>query len=255
MRILTFVSLLAIACIGTGIGGCTGSGLPNGGTNGSSNGGNSGTNGGTNGGGGKSCGGLAGIQCPSTEWCDFPDASTCGGDDSTGTCKPRPDLCSAIWTPVCGCDAHTYSSECSANLAGVDIAYEGECEGADMAQPSPDMATPPPNQACGGLGGDSAGCGNTQYCKYPAGDACGATDGPGTCTQRPQACDDLYSPVCGCDGLDYGNACTANAAGTDVAYDGTCTTTSDCRQTGCPSGKSCQLCWTSYACLDPNVVC
>lgn len=35
-------------------------------------------------------------------------------------------------------------------------------------------------------------------------------------------CQDVYEPVCGCDGETHGNACYAAAEGVDVAYSGQC---------------------------------
>ena len=54
------------------------------------------------------------------------------------------------------------------------------------------------------------------------GPMCGIADGPGTCASKPQACTDLYSPVCGCDGTTYSNGCFANAAGVSVKASGAC---------------------------------
>jgi hypothetical protein len=44
----------------------------------------------------------------------------------------------------------------------------------------------------------------------------------GTCQSRPQGCTRESNPVCGCDGVTYGNPCTAAAAGINVAYAGVC---------------------------------
>jgi hypothetical protein len=74
---------------------------------------------------------------------------------------------------------------------------------------------------CGIRGAQPCGAGLT--CIFPASADCGATDkGSGTCTALPAACTTELDPVCGCDGVTYGNACTANAAGQSVKVAGAC---------------------------------
>ena len=81
---------------------------------------------------------------------------------------------------------------------------------------------PPPPKLCGGLAGGS--CDSGEYCRLPDGTQCGAADQSGECTRIPRACTDNAAPVCGCDGKQYRNACSATLAGVNVAHTGACET-------------------------------
>jgi hypothetical protein len=73
---------------------------------------------------------------------------------------------------------------------------------------------------CGGWLGDT--CGDDEYCAYVEGQLCGAADASATCEKRPELCQGDYTPVCGCDGETYSNACVAAGAGTGVNHTGAC---------------------------------
>lgn len=180
-------------------------------------------------GGGLRCGTRGGAQCAANEYCDFAAGTQCGAADQGGTCKVKPEVCTAIYKPVCGCDGKTYGSDCSAHGAGVSVASEGEC-GKPTPDPKPDAGA---GKMCGGFAGLS--CSKGQFCNYEiaaGGQGCeGIADGAGVCQTTPQACTLEYAPVCGCDHRTYGTACAAHAAGMSVLHTGACTEV-DCKAIG-----------------------
>jgi hypothetical protein len=154
---------------------------------------------------------LTGLRCPdlcynnnhcrSYLFCAKPP----GNCDGLGRCVPRPEACPEIYDPVCGCDGLTYENECVAAAAGVNVVHMGACGVLGCLS----------NEDC--FGPDPSGL-PTDYCEKAMGDC----DGRGVCVPIPQACYEIYAPVCGCDGLTYSNDCYAAAAGVNVLAEGLC---------------------------------
>ncbi|HJL15523.1 MAG TPA: hypothetical protein RMH99_07710 [Sandaracinaceae bacterium LLY-WYZ-13_1] len=168
---------------------------------------------------GRSCGGFGGATCDEDEVCDYPDGSSCGGDDSTGVCIPRPDGCpEPVCRPVCGCDGDTYCSPCDAHANGTDVANEGACGDPGACAPM-DARGEGPCAAFFGYAWDGERCAGLSGCACEGAD-CDAT------YETPEAC------------LDDHVDCV-----------------DDCRSSGCPDGSRCILCWADYACVPDGAVC
>ncbi|MCI5160695.1 MAG: Kazal domain-containing protein [Candidatus Electrothrix sp. AX5] len=73
------------------------------------------------------CGTIAGLGCPSGQYCDF-GVGTCNMPDAQGICRPRPEMCTQQYDPVCGCNEKTYGNACMAALASVSVKHPGRCQ-------------------------------------------------------------------------------------------------------------------------------
>ena len=198
------------------------------------------------------CGTRGATLCKEGLFCDFSATGNCGATDQGGVCAPRPDVCTQVFDPVCGCDGQTYSNACGASAAGVSVASEGACEkpepescqSGDISYPSGTNGIPagdgcnhcscddgrllctriacPPLKTCGGLTG--ARCDIDEFCHFQTEAQCGAADQTGLC--RPLVtgglCTAEFDPVCGCDGKTHSNECIALISGVSVLHEGPC---------------------------------
>lgn len=64
-------------------------------------------------------------------------------------------------------------------------------------------------------------CGSGSFCAFSLG-TCGRLEQASFCQTKPEACPEESLPVCGCDGVTYGNACEAFRAGVSVSFESAC---------------------------------
>ncbi len=78
------------------------------------------------------------------------------------------------------------------------------------------------SRACGGFTyPPNPPCNEGEFCQLPAG-TCNIADLPGTCEVVPEACIEIYDPVCGCDGVTYSNDCHRQQARVALDHVGAC---------------------------------
>lgn len=82
---------------------------------------------GPGGGVGARCGGFVGQRCAPGLWCEMRPGA-CRVADAFGRCVARPQICTRIFQPVCGCNGRTYGNDCERRAAMVNKRHNGPCK-------------------------------------------------------------------------------------------------------------------------------
>jgi hypothetical protein len=167
--------------------------------------------------------------------------------DSAMHCTLRPALAFALLELACGDEPSgdsggptTASSGAPQETTATGDDAPADDDGATASTSSgSSTASDPDGGTTGGAACQSnADCGADERCDF-ADESCGTSGVAGTCMPRPTDCDNEERPVCGCDDELYNSSCHAAAAGTDIAFLGSCET---------PNGAF--VCGYSYCILD-----
>merc|ERR1711872_235050 len=65
------------------------------------------------------------MQCTGSQWATIAVETPCMF--AGATCAPSPTVCPTIYEPVCGANDVTYSNNCQAAGANVEVSCQGEC--------------------------------------------------------------------------------------------------------------------------------
>lgn len=180
-------------------------------------------------------------ECPEGYYCDYPAVYDANGTPVKGGCGDMPVSGGGSGSSGGGTTTGGKSLKCIAQGVCVQKPYETKCQsdqdcpqGFYCAIPTVAGQTDPAT----GSGGGSSDPGTPRCfglkCVIPS---------EGTCIPYESCvCPEIYGPVCGTDGVTYGNTCFAQCAGAGIAHDGECQSQCMCY------GQSNGVCGTDYQC-------
>ena len=137
-----------------------------------------------------------------------------GGGDDDPCADPQSDACRVCGPRDCGPQLGMPNYPCADGTMGGPT---GRCLRQDGGECGWEIIECPVDI---GRCAESADCPRGQYCDTPVDGACGDASVDGTCVPMPDACIEIYDPVCGCDGATYGNRCNAQTQRVDVQHVG-----------------------------------
>jgi hypothetical protein len=177
------------------------------------------------------CAGPRGLECPSGQYCKERAVGRCPSKSEYGVCAAKPQACTQIFAPVCGCDGRTYSNSCMAAAAGASVSHEGACRpqgpfcGGIAGIPCPENLTcvDDPSDDCDPKNG-GADCGGICVPEAPnpcatvlcqTGTQCVVKDGQPVCVPNG-------GPTCGSNVCPAGQVCCNASCGICTPPDGAC---------------------------------
>lgn len=141
-------------------------------------------------------------------------------------CRTDADCVPQQCCHATACVAKAAAPDCSAAICTADCRPNTiDCGGGCFCQAGVCQAKltgtgqPPTAKRCGGVAGVK--CGSGEYCEFEP-QTCRVADREGVCAEMPKNCTMDFTPVCGCDGNTYGNACQAAMKGQSIEAQGEC---------------------------------
>lgn len=110
-----------------------------------------------------------------------------------------------------------------ATALALTLALAGGCGAVELGSDDTGGDAIKTGKTCGTRG--AAACASGSVCIFAESAACGSSDEGGSCLVPSQVCTADANPVCGCDGVTYGNECKAHAAGASIMATGACSGT------------------------------
>jgi hypothetical protein len=166
-------------------------------------------------------------------------------------------ICTVLTSALAGCVFDDAPTPATADAGKTDAGTIGDSAGGTDAGSTDATVV---DVATGGCK-SNADCGKSQLCAKPFGQCGGQGECkplPGTCAPQPPN----GGQVCGCDGVNYADSCTAAYAGVNVLHTGACSSAGTCTYTSKATDNPCgpdqfcaAKCGTSGTCTARPKVC